>query len=60
MSAVIAGTNTVRRDSSSMSPYARLLMSSEVQEKWMNSAARAISGTAAKRSLSQYSTALTS
>ena len=35
-------------------------MSSDVQAKWMNSAARAISGTSAKRSFSQYSTALTS
>ena len=35
-------------------------MSSDVHAKWMNSAARAISGTPAKRSFSQYSTALTS
>ena len=41
-------------------PCARLLMSSDVHAKWMNSATRATSGTAAKRSFSQYSTALTS
>ncbi len=35
-------------------------MSSDVQAKWMNSATRATSGTAANRSFSQYSTALTS
>ena len=35
-------------------------MSSDVHAKWMNSAARATSGTSAKRSFSQYSTALTS
>ena len=35
-------------------------MSSDVQAKWMNSATRATSGTFAKRSFSQYSTALTS
>ena len=35
-------------------------MSSDVQAKWMNSATRAISGVPAKRSFSQYSTALTS
>ena len=35
-------------------------MSSDVHAKWMNSATRAISGTPAKRSFSQYSTALTS
>ncbi len=35
-------------------------MSSDVHAKWMNSATRATSGTAAKRSFSQYSTALTS
>ena len=35
-------------------------MSSDVQAKWMNSPTRAIAGTPAKRSFSQYSTALTS
>ncbi len=35
-------------------------MSSDVHAKWMNSAARATSGTSAKRSFSQYSTAFTS
>ena len=35
-------------------------MSSDVHAKWMNSATRAISSTPAKRSRSQYSTALTS
>ena len=35
-------------------------MSSDVHAKWMNSPTRAISGTPAKRSFSQYSTALTS
>ena len=35
-------------------------MSSDVQAKWMNSPTRAISGTSAKRSFSQYSTAFTS
>ncbi len=35
-------------------------MSSDVQAKWMNSDTRATSGASAKRSLSQYSTALTS
>ena len=35
-------------------------MSSDVQAKWMNSTARATSGTAAKRSFNQYSTAFTS
>ena len=35
-------------------------MSSDVQAKWMNSPTRATSGTPAKRSFSQYSTALTS
>ena len=35
-------------------------MSSEVHAKWMNSLAAATSGMLAKRSLSQYSIALTS
>ena len=43
-----------------MRPYARLLMSSDVQAKWMNSPTRATSGVSAKRSFSQYSIALTS
>ena len=43
-----------------MQLYARLLMSSDVHAKWMNSLAAAISGALAKRSFSQYSIALTS
>ena len=40
-----AGNRTSRRASASISPCARLLMSSEVQAKWMNSAARVTSAT---------------
>ncbi len=43
-----------------MRPCAVLLMSSEVQAKWMNSETLASSGTAATRSFRKYSTALTS
>ena len=55
-----AGSSTSRRAAASISPCARLLMSSDVQAKWMNSATAAICGVPAKRSFSQYSTALTS
>ena len=55
-----AGSSTSCRACASATPCARLLMSSDVHAKWMNSATRAISGTPAKRSFSQYSTALTS
>ena len=48
------------RPSCSISACAQLLMSSEVQAKWMNSAALSSSGSSAARSLIQYSTALTS
>jgi hypothetical protein len=43
-----------------MRECARLLMSSDVQAKWMNSEAGATSRLLAKRSRSQYSTAFTS
>ncbi|KOF53389.1 hypothetical protein AD428_13765 [Achromobacter sp. DMS1] len=54
------GTSTRSRARVSMSACEVLLMSSEVQAKWMNSAARASSASSATFSLSQYSTAFTS
>ncbi len=51
---------TRSRDSASISAYARLLMSSEVQAKWMNSSERCTSRFSASRSRNQYSIALTS
>ena len=55
-----AGNRIADRASASIRPYARLLMSSDVQAKWMNSATPVISGMSAKRSFNQYSTAFTS
>ena len=54
------GSSTSSRPFFSSSACDRLLMSSEVQAKWMNSEARITSGLADRRSFSQYSTALTS
>jgi hypothetical protein len=58
--ASMAGSSTLSRPPLSMRAWARLLMSSEVHAKWMNSAADMTSGLPAKRSRSQYSTAFTS
>ena len=55
-----AGSTTSRRAASSISAWLVLLMSSLVQAKWMKPAAPASFGSLAKRSPSQYSTALTS
>ena len=55
-----AGRRTLSRASRSIRAWARLLMSSLVQAKWMYSLAAAISAFSAKCCLSQYSTALTS
>jgi hypothetical protein len=54
------GSITFSRDSATMSAYARLLMSSEVHAKWMNSSARLASAFAQSFDFSQYSIALTS
>ena len=55
-----AGSRTSRRAASSISAWLVLLMSSLVHAKWMKPAAPASVGSPAKRSPSQYSTALTS
>ena len=54
------GSITSSRAVFNIRPCDRLLMSSEVQAKWMNSLALLISGLAANLSFSQYSNAFTS
>ena len=60
MIASSAGSRIALRDSASIRPWQRLLMSSEVQAKWMNWLLPPTSGLVSKRSRIQYSTALTS
>jgi hypothetical protein len=55
-----AGSRLASRPSRSISAWETLLMSSEVQPKWMNSVTRMTSALSARRSLSQYSMAFTS
>ncbi|MNF84559.1 hypothetical protein D3C84_669290 [compost metagenome] len=56
----ISGSITSSRPSRSIRAWDRLLMSSLVQAKWMNSLTLSSSGSLAACSLSRYSTALTS